>query len=167
MERRGFREDARPVVCTIPCQSAGAGVHVLVSKCSSCGKNSPSFYHIKFSFTSKPKGIRYRKRNRQAFFCDECFEKMPTLPVEMEGERFFVSTKQRAGEEWMRCLRCGRKTFSVYSVLGCARVNEITLSDFPPLPSFCTPADRHSTREFQPLASVCAACGEHKALEIK
>lgn len=123
-----------------------------VAKCRTCATISPSFYHVQFYFLpSKLVRKRHRDRQRQAFFCRECFEKTPTLPVEVGGRRFSVLKRPPAQEETCSCLGCGEGAVEPGRLYGLLA---------------CTLLVRSSAIESGPLASICEACGEANALEL-
>ena len=123
-----------------------------VAKCQTCGNNTPSFYNIQFYFLpSKLRRKRHRDRERQVFYCRECFEKTPTLSVAVGGQPFSPVKNPRDLEKTTLCLRCGEgavKPDQLYGLLA------------------CTLLVRGSAIESRPLAAVCAACGEGHPLEI-
>jgi hypothetical protein len=123
-----------------------------VAKCRTCAKIAPSFYHVQFYFLpSKLVRKRHRDRKREAFFCRECFEKTPTLPVHLGGRRLSVTKRPPVQEGTCLCLGCGEGA---------------VLPDWLYGLMACTLLVRSSAIESGPLASLCAECGEANALEI-
>jgi hypothetical protein len=124
-----------------------------VANCRACGASTTSIYRIQFYFLpSRVVRKRHRDRERQAFFCRECFEKTPELPVEVGGRRFHVPKSPRVLEKTRSCLRCGEEAVKEGRLYGLLA---------------CTLLVRGSAIESLPLASLCAACGEGNALEIR
>jgi hypothetical protein len=115
-------------------------------ECDSCGKRGDDYYVIAFYILpTRLVRKRHRLRGKRAWFCRECYEADPDLPVLADGARVTVA-KSPVRPDKSPCLFCRSKTPQDINGLYGVVTSLLRMGD--------------SIIECLPLAFVCSDCVE-------